>query len=696
MSKIRSLIILQVIILTSTFATRANASEILSWKGTYSAIDGSTISGIKRLIVQSNTNSYISKWCIYLDGATLSDQQYKSDYQSPGDTNNPVNLLYLRTGSKAAPDQSSPGCWELPSTDSPNGIDIQVDTSTWVNGIHTFKIEATPFIGQVHSKTVTLNSTNDSPKVEWISLSDQTYSDRATLLVKLHPGGAPRITKACLLRDSKGVSSTDNITFEGDTDYGNVPSNLGPDGKFGSTPDGCAVFSDFQANDSPAGLHQVTTLSISAPITPWKDQPTTLELVVSDGAGRTFKAPINLKIENSKPTTSIARISGTSIRETVEFPMNLTRSGSPLSKICVTGIESTEKILKVKWSYLGESGEESPVNDCWQTPKVISSFEESSTGLRESNILEIKSYLLTNGAHSLNLIATDAAGRSSSTTHKFQIDNGMPGIAVASPAAGSVIRGWPQINATSSMSNTMTQIRNKTICVSLGTASSCSNTSEGVASSPFNTSCLPNGPVSVGASVEDTVGRKANSTLSITIRNGLPRVASLKVKSDSPKWTNKSTSGSVSIRGDFACSYKLEILEVNGKPVKKTSDMFTESNLSNATFDFRGLKPGKRYQTRITLTNSQGKSMKTIFFSTPRIPPRPPSIGSGGGGSGGGYGYTKFAGVNLEKYQDALGYDPATFDCSGQGRTNLWSKNWWIVGIRNGVFAISKSPSGCR
>jgi hypothetical protein len=52
--------------------------------------------------------------------------------------------------------------------------------------------------------------------------------------------------------------------------------------------------------------------------------------------------------------------------------------------------------------------------------------------------------------------------------------------------------------------------------------------------------------------------------------------------------------------------------------------------------------------------------------------------------------------MNLEDYQDAAGYDPATFDCSGQGRGNWWSSNWWIVGIRNGAFAISKSRSGCR
>lgn len=79
----------------------------------------------------------------------------------------------------------------------------------------------------------------------------------------------------------------------------------------------------------------------------------------------------------------------------------------------------------------------------------------------------------------------------------------------------------------------------------------------------------------------------------------------------------------------------------------------------------------------------------------------PPAVGSGGssGGTGGSPGGNCYVGMNLEECEDQLGYGFAermvTFDCTGQGRSVLWARNWWIIGFSDGYPVVSKSNSGC-
>jgi hypothetical protein len=127
----------------------------------------------------------------------------------------------------------------------------------------------------------------------------------------------------------------------------------------------------------------------------------------------------------------------------------------------------------------------------------------------------------------------------------------------------------------------------------------------------------------------------------------------------------------------------------------------SRTSVSNGdkTFSVNGLKPNTVYYFKIVVSGTNGSSTTGVVKSkTGKIPPKPkptPSHSGGGSSTGMWYNSTPFFGINLEDYQDYYGYDPATFDCTGRGRSNYWSSNWWIVGIRSGSFAISKSRYGC-
>jgi hypothetical protein len=112
-----------------------------------------------------------------------------------------------------------------------------------------------------------------------------------------------------------------------------------------------------------------------------------------------------------------------------------------------------------------------------------------------------------------------------------------------------------------------------------------------------------------------------------------------------------------------------------------------------------GLKPNMTYYFKVTAVGPNGATTTTaVRTKTKTIPPRPKPTPSYGGKSSSSftYGWSIYSGWNVERYQDVFNYNPATFDCTGRSRSRLWSSNWWIVGIKNRVFAISKSPGYCR
>ena len=572
----------------------AHAADELNWYSTdRDLVEGETISGNKRVILQSNflySRRYVTKWCIYLDGQALTGRSYEGDFEAPSPAASVPVYIYYETGvaSRYAGNQTSAGCWT--TDDRSSGLDVTLNTSTWSNGSHVVRIEATIGDSSVVSKTTTVTSSNIDPKVEWITTGPLTAASKMTLTAKITPQ-VNRITKACLSRDGTPIPKSEQTSFAGDTNYSN---SRGPNGTFGESTGGCVIFGSYQNSSSPRGLWQVTTLTISLQTSTWAATPSALKLTITESIGREFSASISFNqgaspIAPSSPSSSDSK----------------TSSGEPLSDF-------------VSWKF---------------------------TGVREGQIISGRSNIEPLNAHSF-------------------------------ADSGSI-----------------------EVCITgIGAERSCNS------NYAVNTSCYKNGPLVITAAASGKYGSRLDSNweesrrYNVSIMNTPPRLDSMSSTNKKPSWKHSSTSGSITLNSQFGCSYSITLKSSSSKSKTLTGILAADST----TVAFNGLKQKTKYTAIASVISENGTVKKTIKFTTPAIPPKPRpkySGGSSGGSSGGGssaYGYTQFAGVNLEDYQDAAGYDPATFDCSGQGRTNLWSRNWWIVGIRDRVFAISKSPSGCR
>jgi hypothetical protein len=673
------------IAISTTLPSRASAVDALSWYSTYSAADGDVLTGTKRLFVQSNTSGYITKWCVYLDGNPLTGRQYEDDYRPIGLTSS-VYWSSRQQGSTGAPDQTSPGCWEFSSTQATTGFDISVDTSTWSNGSHAIKIEATPSTGSVHSKIVNVTTTNTLPAVEWVTQSGQTASDYIFLTAKLRPGGVPRIAKACLYRNGTPVNSSDNISFEGDTPYGGMNSYQGPDGQFGSSTDGCVLFTELQSNSWPPGLHQLTTLSIRVPTVRWTDQINTLTLSMIDAVDRVFSTPISFTVSNSKPKTVITAMNNATIWENVEFQPTFSPSGSALSRMCINGSVINDRNVTMSYYHSGTSGTISPVNGCWTASQILSGIE-SQHQLQNAKI-KFDTQLMANGIHTVTLTSTDELGKSDTSTHSFTVNNGSPSVKISTPAPNALLNNWIVLTAESSMPTYMRSTGIRETCVSLANSNSCSSSNTGFISSLLNTSCLSNGSSTISATTLDTAGKTGSNATPVVIRNGQPTTNSVKIKSNSPAWNSKSINGRVSLNASAACSYRIEILDAKGKrTAERISGDFQSKSQYEAELFFSKLKPSTKYKVRITLTNSSGTKTRTQTFSTPSLPPRP-KVNL----------IAKLCpvGTNLEVCVGRTNSYPMTLDCTFVRRN--WKYNavpYWIIGYRSGTPVISKSPYGC-
>ena len=91
----------------------AHAADELNWYSTdRDLVEGETISGNTRVIVQSNfqhSRRYVTKWCIYLDGQALTGRSYEADYEAPSPAASVPVYIYYETGvaSRYAGDQTS-------------------------------------------------------------------------------------------------------------------------------------------------------------------------------------------------------------------------------------------------------------------------------------------------------------------------------------------------------------------------------------------------------------------------------------------------------------------------------------------------------------------------------------------------------------------------------------------------------------
>lgn len=292
--------------LTTVSAPRvAHAADQLIWYSTdRDLVEGETISGNKRVILQTNfqySGRFVKKWCMYLDGQALTGRSYEADYDAPSPAaSNPV-WIYYENGvvSRGAGDQTTPGCWTTVLADRASGIDITLNTTPWSNGSHVVRIDAIIDDTTTISKSTTITSSNTDPTVEWLTSAPLNATSTMTLSATITPR-VNRIAQACLTRDGIAIQRTEQTSFLGDTRYDGMWG--GPTGTFGSTTGGCVLFDKSQDSGWPNGLRQVTTLTISLKTSTWTQIPAALALTVTDSIGREFSSSI--AFNPAPPTTT--------------------------------------------------------------------------------------------------------------------------------------------------------------------------------------------------------------------------------------------------------------------------------------------------------------------------------------------------------------------------------------------------------
>lgn len=363
---------------------------------------GETISGYRRVIVRSstqNTGRYIAKWCVFLDGQPITGISYQSDFKTPEPAATyPVFVNYERGVVSRSPDnQTSAGCWNTVSLDRSYGFDITLNTTTWSNGSHSFVIEATTDDNTTHTKSVTVTSTNVEPTVQWITNAPIQAADTIALTARITPT-ANRIVKICLARDGSTIEASELTRFTGDTRYGGSPG--GPGGTFGSTVGGCDIF-EWSQGSWPPGLSIVTNLSISLKTATWAEVPTKITLTIFESIGRSYSTDLVFDLSLPSPLLAVNENSGSTWKLNASLKTTFSSSGADVNQICATLDGSINSALEV--------------SDCLVGSAAKAFASKGTFSLQTSQI--------TNGSHTLRIVATDRFGRTGTSTFQFSVDN---------------------------------------------------------------------------------------------------------------------------------------------------------------------------------------------------------------------------------------------------------------------------------
>ena len=619
-------------------STTAEAVDQLTWYNSADRmfVDGQSLTGFKRVIVLSSTKysgRYVKKWCVYLDSQPLDGPSYSADFPTPDPGATRPAWIYYEQGqvSRPAPDQTSPGCWTTEATDRSYGIDLTVNSTTWANGSHVFKIEATASDDTIFSKSVNVSSQNLTPTVEWVSQTPIQVSDSTSVAARITPNGV-RIVSACIKKDGSPILAT----FSGSTFYDG--SWNGPMGSFLSES-GCTAFTGIQGSSWPSGLHQITTLNISIPTNSWAQIPNSISIETTDSTGRTFNSTANFEPIFPKPLLRIDESANVVWREKDALRLAYTSSGVNPRSICAYVNNEQNDVVGIKGC----------IN--------VASVAEIGSYLKTIDTTRLK-----NGKYSLQLVTTDRFGRSSTSSIDFNVDNQPPTLSPTGVTENQVMTGTIAIAPNASIPSVMKTTTLVSACTTgITTTPTCDNSPHTV-----NTNCYPNGNEIITMSATDSIGGSTTEIYKVHISNPGPKPGSLSVSSDQPTWRDKSISGRLRFTQTHGCRFRVRFSGASGASKSYSGDLMK----SATAVDFNGLSPKTRYTATVSVVSASGTRTKSISFTTPGIPspPKPqPKI-------------PRFVGMNL---QDAwLWAGPLGFtykQAPGCERWGIYIKRHWIV-----------------
>ena len=643
----------------------------------WSTTNNGTVSGVFTIAASADTSSIgtatIKKWCLTVDGSPVT-----SNVAVTGDRDSWDLALF----------DADTGCWSRRNSYYPlTSGTFQWDSTAWPNGSHTYVVTVTDTSNRTAtSPTLTLARVDPPsqpspgpsiPAVSWSETANEfvtgVFSLSASALGSTSP--ASTIKKWCLTVDGLKVTSDVAMGFEDNAVTFNAAT-------------GC--WSGVYSYDN------LTSGTFQWDSTAWPNGSHTYVITVTDTSTRTATSPtLTVAVANTAPsvewsTTDNRTVSGVF---TVAASARAASTGTAtIKKWCLTVDGSPLKRGTASVDYRKFDAR----TGCWS--------RDSSDDTSSWAVFSFRTAAWTNASRVLKIVITDTSNRTATDSLTFTTNNPQPTTKVIDPTAGEIVDGSAtfglRVYHPGANSITSWCIRIKTTSCSSNVRVSTSGetatrTSTGTVS--FDTSLWRNGSYSARFTATDSEGRLFDSgSISFKSKNpGASATVPTIATNGSPVWSDKTVNVVITTKSKNAT--KLFVyLGTSANQLWK----YPVSTTYRST-PYSGLKPRTVYYVKVKAVGPNGTSETALVtFTSPSIPPPPPppSGGGGGGGSGGGgggYSWSIFRGWNLEDYQDTYGYDPATFDCTGGGRDNYWSRNWWIVGIRNGAFAISKSGSSC-
>jgi len=637
--------------------TVANAGPSVEWSTT----DNRTVSGVFTVAASawaaSTGTATIKKWCLTVDGSPVT-----SNVAVTGDRDSWDLALF----------DADTGCWSRRNSYYPlTSGTFQWDSTAWTNGSRTFVVTVTDTSNRTAtSPTLTVTVANTAPSVEWSTTDNRTVSGVFTVAASAWAAstGTATIKKWCLTVDGLKVPSDVAMGFEDNAVTFNADT-------------GC--WSGVYSYDN------LTSGTFQWDSTAWPNGSHTYVITVTDTSNRTATSPtLTVAVANTAPsvewsTTDNRTVSGVF---TVAASARAASTGTAtIKKWCLTVDGSPLKRGTASVDYQTFDAR----TGCWS--------RDSSDYTSSWAVFSFRTAAWTNASRVLKIVVTDTSNRTATDSLTFTTNNPQPTTKVIDPTAGEIVDGSAtfglRVYHPGANSITSWCIRIKTTSCSSNVRVSTSGetatrTSTGTVS--FDTSLWRNGSYSARFTATDSEGRLFDSgSISFKSKNLGASATVPRITNGDPEWSDKTVDVEITTSSKNATKLFLYLGTSKTQLWKYAISPTDPSELFS-------LKPKTVYYVKVEAVGPNGTSETALVtFTSPSIPPPPPPPSGGGGGGGGGYSWSFFRGWNLEDYQDTYGYDPATFDCTGGGRDNNWSRNWWIVGIRNGAFAISKSGSSC-
>jgi hypothetical protein len=702
--KMRQVLVAATFSLLSILATPLNTNAsglVLNWYSDYDYSDGQSLAFTKRLIVTASSSSIgtgFAKWCIAVDGQPFSMQGTQSISDDLTDV-----YLYFSDGvvSRSVSVQSEVGCWRVADAslgDKSYGFDITVPLKTLALGSRTITLTGHHRNGGTASKSIVINkiAPPDRP-LSWGSFTGtgwggsthytdgQTVTDKKRLIVEDSNlrGGFYNAgyLKWCVSLNGKPLLYREpsyrkhwGYLYDAQLSYSRQQNQLAGV----QTEPGCWTIASNQLEHSANGIELVLLTSS------WMDGQYSLSITGYHKTDAIGNKTFTFSTSNSNDRLSIAK-GVTTASGTSTIPVTYSRM-NPQDRVCLkrngSAVDNTIK--------LDSQGPDA--NGCWQRtlPSGTQTLNFSANTLSWAD-----------GNYAFEVTIPADYPEVGSATATITSTNPPLGVTASGVAEGEPVSGPRQLTIGAQIASVHTsQFKPAKYCVDVNTqvCAFSSTTDAAAATYTFISHAYPDGPHRLSFKATDTAGREATKAFSFQIANGKPAVSGVSATTKAPNSPNGKASATVSFSAPKATAATVELTATKGRSQRSDIDLLSSLD-GSAIANFENLEPSTKYNYKVTSRNANGESRAvTGTFTTPSAPkPAPRSrSGSSSGGSGsssGGFGFS-LIGWNLEDLQDALGYDPPTTDCKGW-RPNLWSRNWWVIGVSYGRLVISKARGYC-